>query len=85
MTCVILHNMIIESERADPPQHDDHPYYHVGPLAQIDHEYADLTTDFATFLTINAEIKDEGAHEQLQNDLVAHLWALKGQADDHPN
>ena len=56
----------------------------MGPLAQIDHEYADLTADFGTYLTINAEIKNEGAHEQLQNDLVG-LWALKGQADDHPN
>ena len=85
MTCVILYNMIIESERADPPQQADNPYYHQGPLAQIDHEYADLTADFATFITINAEMKDKGAHEQLQNDLVAHLWALKGQADNHPN
>lgn len=63
MTCVILYNMIIESERVDLPQQDDHPYYHQGPLTQIDHEYGDLTTDFVTFLIINAEIKDEGAYE----------------------
>ena len=48
---------------ADPPQHDDHPYYHVGPLSHIDHEYADLTADFGTYLTINDEIKNEGAAE----------------------
>ena len=81
MTFVILHNMIIESERADPPQHDDHPYYHVGPLAEIDHEYADLAADFAIYLTMNAQIKNVGEHEQLQNDLVEHLWAIRGQAD----
>ena len=73
MTCLILHNMIIKSERDDTPQHDDHPYYHVGPLDQIDDKYADLTADIGTYLAINAEIKNEGAHEQLQNDLVEYL------------
>ena len=56
MTFVILHNMIIETECADPPQ-DEHPYYHQGPLAQVDHDLPPgLTADFATFLTMNAEI-----------------------------
>ena len=72
MACLILHTMIIESECVDPAD-DDHPYYHQIPLAQVDHAFSEY---FATFLTINTEIRDEGADEKLQNDLVAHLWAL---------
>ena len=66
-----------DDDLCDFSQHDGHPYYHVDPLAQIDHEYA----DFGTSLTINAEIKNEGVHEQLQNNLVEYLWAMKGKAD----
>ena len=34
--CVILHNMIIESEQEDPV-FDTEPYYRQGPLAEVDH------------------------------------------------
>ena len=45
----------------------------------------DILEDFANYLTINAEIRDESVHEQLRNDLVAHLWAIKGQNAGQPN
>ena len=35
--CVILHNMIIESEQEDPV-FDTEPYYSQGPLAEVDHQ-----------------------------------------------
>ena len=35
--CVILHNMIIESEQEEPV-FDTEPYYRQGPLAEVDHQ-----------------------------------------------
>src|SRR3954465_14304384 len=35
--CVILHNMIIESE-LEEPVFDTGPYYRQGPLAEVDHQ-----------------------------------------------
>jgi hypothetical protein len=44
--CVIMHNIIIESELANAV-HDGIPYDWEGPLTQVDH---DVPTEFKTFL-----------------------------------
>jgi hypothetical protein len=49
----------------------------LGPLAQFDHE---VLADFGAFVAMHQEICDEHVHIQLQNDLVEHLWARKGNA-----
>ena len=72
--CVILHNMIIESERNDPMD-DSEPYYRLGPLPDVDHQ---VSATWAPFLAMRQEIRDPASHTQLQNDLVAHLWVRKG-------
>ena len=71
--CVIMHNMIIKSER-NAPVIDDQPYECMGSLAAVDHE---VPADFSVFLAMHQEIRDELVHDQLQ-ELVEHLWALKG-------
>jgi hypothetical protein len=44
--CVIMHNIIIESERTSPV-HDDLTYDWEGHLAQVGH---DVPAEFKTFL-----------------------------------
>ena len=75
--CVVLHNMIIESERDNPVPANEAmaPYYRQGPLADVDHQ---VPAPWATFLTRRREIRDAGTHLALQDDLVQHLWVRKG-------
>jgi hypothetical protein len=72
-SCVIMHNMIIESEH-DEPGHDDQPFDYQGSLAEVEH----VPQQFFAFLHMHQEIRDAGVHVQLQADLVAHLWAMRG-------
>ena len=75
--CVIMHNMIIESERKNP-SNDHGPYEYVGPLADVDHQ---VPAEFADFLAMHGEIRDRDMHFQLQADLIKHLWNLRGQSE----
>jgi hypothetical protein len=52
--CVVLHNMIIESERKNQPM-DDHPYYGQDPLAHLDNE---LPAYFTYFLAMYTKIQE---------------------------
>jgi hypothetical protein len=72
--CICLDNMIIKSERINPPN-DNHRNDFVGPLATIDH---DVPADSVDFLAMHAKIRNVDAHMQLQNDKVEHLWRIKG-------
>jgi hypothetical protein len=60
--CEIMHNMIIESERANPTN-DNHLY--------------DFPTKFGAFLAMQHEICDENVQQQLQDDLMNDLWARR--------
>jgi hypothetical protein len=72
--CIIMHKMIIESEH-NALVVDDRPHNYQGPIAKVDHE---VPVEFGAFIAIHREILDEQVHVQLQDDLVNHLWARRG-------
>jgi hypothetical protein len=41
---------------------------------EVAHEFP---ADFADFLAMHAKILDSNVHEQLQADLIEHLWRIK--------
>ncbi|KAI8564807.1 hypothetical protein RHMOL_Rhmol03G0210900 [Rhododendron molle] len=74
LTCIILHNMIIEDERDyngvadlnyDPLEHT---------LVEVSNE---RTIDLMEFIQRNHQIRDRGTHSQLQADLIEHLWQIR--------
>jgi hypothetical protein len=72
--CVTMHNIIIESEREHSVV-DPEPYHCQGPLATVDYQ---VPAAFAAFLVMRQKIRDGNTHSQLQDNLVEHLWMLKG-------
>ena len=75
--CVILHNMIIEDEKKDPMSllEEDDPYHLQGPLVEPDYQ---VPPTWAAFIAMRQEIRDSAMHQQLQDDLVEHLWIYRG-------
>ena len=75
--CVILHNKIIDDEldvneavEVDYEQIDD------NPTIQLSREN---TNEFTEFIETHQCIQDHEIHDQLQFDLIEHLWQLQGE------
>lgn len=66
--CVIMHNMIVEDER---DEEHDLIYDGVGENVKISH---DETPELEQFIKNYKTIKDKEIHNQLQDDLIEHLW-----------
>ncbi|XP_024163735.1 uncharacterized protein LOC112170623 [Rosa chinensis] len=89
MTCIILHNMIVDDEREEdeesPFDPDDIP---TRPRkAQIyerykdDHEVERNRLELEEFMTRYQGVRCPIVHRVLQGDLVKHLWNMKLQAE----
>jgi hypothetical protein len=73
--CIIMHNMIIEDERELGRQKAPYDKGDDDTSGWVSHEG---TSKFSFFLKKHKEIQDPKLHNQLQRDLVEHLWERKG-------
>jgi hypothetical protein len=80
--CVIMHNMIVEDERDDSIY--DQGWQFQGELVAP----IPGPASFQDFLHCHHEIRDREVHQQLQKDLVDHMWLHVGnmpEADEEDN
>ncbi|KAL6547358.1 hypothetical protein OROMI_023079 [Orobanche minor] len=74
--CIIMHNMIVESERHLYLNASDYEYdedSNCPPKADVSME---KTSEVHDFIKRHKVIRDKTAHTQLQEDLVEHLWKI---------
>ncbi|XP_042962366.1 uncharacterized protein LOC122296628 [Carya illinoinensis] len=72
MACIILHNMIIEDERAANGEEEFE--YEQLPETYNDPVSTSPTPEFSEFIQRHHALRDRRIHSQLQTDLVEHLW-----------
>ncbi|XP_024004096.1 putative nuclease HARBI1 [Eutrema salsugineum] len=75
--CLILHNMIVEDERAGYTQYDVDSFTQLEATrtSQVDLTYeTDRPTNIGNLMGIRNSIRDQTKHDQLKADLVEHLW-----------
>ena len=75
--CVILHNMIIEDKR-DKVEAVDFNYEQIDEISCTPMS-CETTNEFLEFIQVHQRIMDKEVHSQLQQDLVDHLWQLRGE------
>ncbi|XP_008666357.1 uncharacterized protein [Zea mays] len=75
-SCIIMHNMIIEDERDKCRLEAPYDKGDAETRGWISHEG---TSNFSSFVDKHKEIRDPHIHNQLQRDLVEHLWERQGQ------
>jgi hypothetical protein len=74
--CVIMQNLIIEMERANPKA-ADMTFESQEPLAEVDHE---VSAEFGAFIAMHQDIRDEQVHVNLHDDPVEQLRVRKEKA-----
>ena len=74
--CIIFHNMIIENER-DEVEVVDLDYEQIDEISCTPMS-REPTNEFSKFIQVHKRIMDKEVHSQLQQDLVDHLWQLRG-------
>lgn len=79
-TCIILHNMIIESERSqgiDPERWTPHADERVDDI-NLQHDYRFLVSQMVIRMK---QVQHTGVHHDLKIDLINHLWEFHGGGD----
>jgi hypothetical protein len=78
MTCIILHNMIVEDERDSYQLHHNDTYEEGRSARPITGLKQGLVHGFTRILELNDIIHDKEAHKRLKADLVEHIWQKFG-------
>ncbi|XP_062205215.1 uncharacterized protein LOC133907222 [Phragmites australis] len=73
ITCVIMHNMIIEDERGGADVEEVYDY--MGEKAIVHH---DPDQPILQYVEVTEAIRNQALHHQLRDDLVEHLWSRHG-------
>ena len=84
--CIILHNMIVEDERAGYSQFDltDFQDGEDNGTSHVDLTYStDIPSNIANMMGVRTRIRDRQMHEQLKGDLVKHVWRRFGGDEDN--
>jgi hypothetical protein len=71
LACIIMHNMIIEDEQNIQLEQLFGNHVHVGQI-HGDFTYRELEAG-------TREIENIHAHFAMRNDIIDHLWELRGQ------
>ncbi|XP_028112490.1 uncharacterized protein LOC114310638 [Camellia sinensis] len=74
-TCIILHNMIVEDEREEHLDFD----YEISSTNTPVQLSSTPTNDFESFLSCHLGIRDKNTYHALRNDLIEHMWHLRGE------
>ncbi|XP_075499128.1 uncharacterized protein LOC142537502 [Primulina tabacum] len=70
ITCIIMHNMIIEDEKDENVSVTD---YRESPIVDVEMARDDHVR-FQDFIAPHRQIKDKSAHYALRDALIDHLW-----------
>jgi len=78
-SCIILHNMIVEDERDSYAQRwtDFEQYGESGSSAPQPFS-TEVLPAFANHVRARSELRDKKGHNELQADLVKHIWTKFG-------